>query len=298
MKKVRVGIIDSGINPSALTGNVIIRKIGSEEENRDLIGHGTMCAYLIEKYANIPLEFYSYKIFERELVARKKIFVEALKEAVDDEVDILNLSLSVRKSSDEFIYEMFDNLEARGTEIIAATANSGENTLVDRREDIYTVAGESLFDGFTFRKNGSYVIGDREPVLAKWYDHEYDFIGGNSKATALYAAERCRTLYGDGSLRRKNKEIRPAFKNHNFEMRTEEMQILKTVSEYTKVSVADLLTEDKWENFGDAFLDALVRLLQDKFGDELLDKITIFYESLRNAHSYLALEKEIDLCIS
>lgn len=292
MKVIKVGVIDSGINPSAIRGNVICQM----GDNKDFIGHGTMCSYLIEKYSNTPIEFYSYKIFEKNLKTNLNTFLQALEKAAEDELDILNLSLSVRENTCASISDIIEELVKNNVKIVAAKSSGNIQSIFDKSKDVSSVVGGCYFDSYIFRRNEQYIIDDGEPVLAKWYDLEYDFLGGNSKAAAIYSAKLCHMIQGD-SVIQKIPEINPKYEIKN-ELTMDEITILTSISKYSKVNMNDMISENDWKKFGDAFNDILVKYLIDKFGCNVLDKITIFYESFKNFSSFLALVEELDTCMN
>ena len=146
---LRIGIIDSGINDCALKSKVFHRNcIDNSDAEKDKNGHGTMCAYLIEKYSEAKVEFYSYKIFDEDLWSTEKIIEKAFRRAYQDKLDILNLSLSIHVMQNEKIKKLVKKLQESGVIVIAAKAKTGERTLLDTFDKVLMVRGKSFF----FRK--------------------------------------------------------------------------------------------------------------------------------------------------
>ena len=98
---IKVAIIDSGIDRShkmlqrvtagicfeLSSGNVL-----TSEDYRDTSGHGTAVASIIKKKAP-DTELYIIKIFDQSLIVEQKILLESIRWAIDQNVDIINLSL-------------------------------------------------------------------------------------------------------------------------------------------------------------------------------------------------------------
>src|SRR5260370_26007217 len=79
---VRVGIIDSGVNPAhphvgGVAGGVFIRPTGESEDYLDHMGHGTAVTGAIREKAPDAL-LYAVKIFDRNLASSSDILLLAL----------------------------------------------------------------------------------------------------------------------------------------------------------------------------------------------------------------------------
>lgn len=186
-----MGIIDSGINQCVINGKVTQEVFCGKNDTykeADINGHGTMCAGIIERMAAPELEFVSAKIFHRELKATEQQIAEALAYMVDMKVDIINMSLSVSLSDSKLLEKLCRKLYELGIILISASANSGKKTLFESYDNVVKVTGSSFFDGTLYWYRGSRAVCDIEPILLPWYENEYEFFGGNSKATALFTA--------------------------------------------------------------------------------------------------------------
>lgn len=187
-----MGMIDSGINQCVIKGKVtqeiFCGKEGDAYRRTDINGHGSMCAGIIERMAVPELEFVSAKIFHRELKATERQIIEALTYMMDMRVDIINMSLSVSLSDSMLLGKICHQLDELGIIMVSASANSGKETLFDNYKNVVTVSGSSFFDGTKYWYQGSRAVCDIESMLMPWYENEYEFLGGNSKATALFTA--------------------------------------------------------------------------------------------------------------
>ena len=90
-KPLRIAVIDSGVNPSHPH---IAHIDGGWPENDflDRLGHGTaVMAAIHEKATNA--EYFAARIFDRELRTNIETLLAAIQWSIDQEVDIINLSL-------------------------------------------------------------------------------------------------------------------------------------------------------------------------------------------------------------
>jgi hypothetical protein len=96
---VKVGIIDSGVNPAhphvggvAGGARITSSEEGAPKDYLDYIGHGTAVAGAIrEKAADAQL--YAVKVFDRALTTNIDAIINAIDWCVDNEMDVINLSL-------------------------------------------------------------------------------------------------------------------------------------------------------------------------------------------------------------
>src|SRR4051812_22892719 len=97
MRRVRVGIIDSGITPGhrhvgAVAGGISLVPSAPPEDILDRMGHGTAVAGAIREAA-ADAELYAVKVFDRRLSTRVETVLEALRWCAANEMDVVNLSL-------------------------------------------------------------------------------------------------------------------------------------------------------------------------------------------------------------
>jgi subtilisin family serine protease len=101
VRTVRIGVIDSGINPAhrqitSVAGGVGVYvrdgDVATDHDWSDGLGHGTAVAATILGHAP-EAELYSIRIFRRRLEAHVKALSYAIEWALDHELDLVNLSL-------------------------------------------------------------------------------------------------------------------------------------------------------------------------------------------------------------
>ena len=95
-QKIKLGIMDSGINNKNIKCNLKKSKNFSDDiYDIDYIGHGTYLSSIIcsEEIGISPkIDLYMYKIFNKEGDTNTNWIINALKEILDDEINILNMS--------------------------------------------------------------------------------------------------------------------------------------------------------------------------------------------------------------
>jgi subtilisin family serine protease len=98
---VRVGIVDSGINPrdrqvGSVAGGIGIRfrdgAVAMDDDWQDALGHGTAVAATIRELAP-RASLYSIRVFHRALEAHVEALLYAIEWAARERLDLLNLSL-------------------------------------------------------------------------------------------------------------------------------------------------------------------------------------------------------------
>ena len=150
---IRVGIIDSGVDNDhpAVAGTVTQwasfaydRDSGKTEEcfdeHEDSFGHGTACADVIRRLAP-KAELVSIKILGKRLGCRGNEFLRALRWALDQNLDLINLSLGTRKK--EFysrFHELTEEAYFRNVGLITAANNMPIISFPSLYSSVFSVA--------------------------------------------------------------------------------------------------------------------------------------------------------------
>jgi hypothetical protein len=125
MFRVRVGIIDSGVNPAhPHVGEVAGGVAFGSPVYLDYLGHGTAVAGAIREKAP-DAELYAVKVFDRTLSTSVDTLVRALEWCLEHEMDVINLSLGTVKP------ERLEPLLARATALVVSTRNLAVSIPVD-----------------------------------------------------------------------------------------------------------------------------------------------------------------------
>ncbi len=131
---VRVAIIDSGINPAhphvaGVAGGVCLNAQGESQIYLDYVGHGTAVAGAIREKAPDAL-LYAVKVFDQSLRANSDKIIRAITWAIENGMEIINLSLGTFNQSHR---ERFEEVVSRAVErnifLVAAYEIDGRETL-------------------------------------------------------------------------------------------------------------------------------------------------------------------------
>lgn len=133
---VKVGIIDSGVNPAhphvgGVAGGARISTSEADSSNDylDYIGHGTAVAGAIREKA-LDSELYAVKVFDRALTTNIEAIIKAIDWCVDNEIDVINLSLgTVNIEHRTLIEQAVSGAAEKGTVLVAAREMSGKPSL-------------------------------------------------------------------------------------------------------------------------------------------------------------------------
>ena len=190
---VKVGVVDSGYSLAKLKINfghgINFCINGNAEFNRadtaDRIGHGTACTGIIVKKAP-NAEIFPIKVFDKDLVSHIDILISAVEWALEQKLNIINLSLGTTDSShiDKFI-QVCDKARQNNLLIVAANSNNGQKSYPACLPNVFGVTAGALrgrYDYFFDRTRDIQFIarGDRQRL--DWKDGQQIFLGGTSFA--------------------------------------------------------------------------------------------------------------------
>ena len=149
---VRVGIVDSGLETDhpRLLGRVVQSvvvelvdgdpRIVPDESGEDLYGHATACGGIILGLAP-EVELVSIRVLGADLRGKGTAFAAGLEWAIDQEIDVLNLSLS---SKSEALFPVFHDLVDRayfkGTCLVSAANNVPAASYPSLFSSVFSVA--------------------------------------------------------------------------------------------------------------------------------------------------------------
>jgi subtilisin family serine protease len=132
---VKVAIVDSGVDDThpAVAGAVrgwaepVTLEDGSMTYERarhtDLFGHGTACAGVIHRIAP-EAELFSVRVLGAGLTGRPLTFAAGLRWAIDNRMDVVNLSLgTTSRDHFELFHDLVDEAYFRGTVLVTAANN-------------------------------------------------------------------------------------------------------------------------------------------------------------------------------
>jgi len=133
---VRVGVIDSGVNPAhphvgSVAGGARISSAEADVSGDylDYIGHGTAVAGAIREKAP-DAQLYAVKVFDRALTTNIEAIIKAIDWCVETQIDVINLSLgTVNIEHRDVIEHAVARAAGKGTALVAAREMSGTPSL-------------------------------------------------------------------------------------------------------------------------------------------------------------------------
>jgi subtilisin family serine protease len=150
---VRVCLVDSGIDPhhpdvGAVQGSFAVTGESAVEpvEAGDSCGHGTACAGIIRSLAP-ECELYSVRVLGKHFTATGEAFIAGLRWAVQQEFDVVNLSLSTtRRWLTRELHALADQAYFSGTVLVAAAHNSPVESFPWRFASVISVGSHTVSD--------------------------------------------------------------------------------------------------------------------------------------------------------
>lgn len=195
-KGIKVAVVDSGIEAThpALQGSVqgyaAFQKVGDEiitntEPHGDESGHGTACAGIIRAIAP-DCELYSIKVLGSGTVGQGVIFVEGLRWAIANGIQVCNLSLgTTRKEFFSALHEVTDLAYFHHMILVTAANNYPIPSFPSMYAAVISVAAHDERDAYRFYYNPSPPVEFGAPgigVRVAWKNNQWITATGNSFA--------------------------------------------------------------------------------------------------------------------
>ena len=194
-KGVKVAVIDSGVDAShpavgAVNGYVTVLEgeqgpTFTTEPHEDSYGHGTACAAIIRAVAP-ECELYSVKVLGANLSGRGIVFAAGLRWAVENRMQVCNLSLGTTKR-DFFalLHELADLAYFRNVMLVTAANNMPLPSFPSVYASVISVASHTEKDPYLFYYNPQPPVEFGAPgidVRVAWREGGYVTATGNSYA--------------------------------------------------------------------------------------------------------------------
>lgn len=197
---IKVGIIDTGIDfnhPDLHGYGNLGRVFGGynyvipSEKPLDTNGHGTEVAGIVGANGNFSgvapkSQLFSYKVSSTGEAVSSEYIVEAISQAIEDKMDVINISLGVNRTNDG-LEKAVDEAVKKGIVIVSAAGNNGpENQTIGspgRDYNVITVAAS--YNNITSSLVSTFEIGSKQ------YD-AIPMLGVNSLQTPIEA----KIIYG------------------------------------------------------------------------------------------------------
>ena len=139
---IKIGVIDTGINlnhPDFFNQHNELRFskgydfVDMDAIPQDTNGHGTQVTGIIAADGQLKgiapnVEIFSYRVSSDGESVPSDLIIKAINQAVEDKVDIINISLGVNMTHNK-IDQAVNNAIKQGVVVVAAAGNSGPNEL-------------------------------------------------------------------------------------------------------------------------------------------------------------------------
>jgi Subtilisin-like serine proteases len=199
-KGIRVAVVDSGIEcdhpalDDCVHGGVIVEydsrsenqfRIKPDNKPTDVSGHGTACAGIIHSIAP-EAELYSVRVLGRNMGGRAIQFAAGLDWAIENDMQIVNLSLST--SLEEFFglfHDLADQAYFKNMNLVSAVNNIPEPSYPSLYSSVISVAAHEGKDPFTYYYNVNPPVEFGAPgidVEVAWNRKQFLTCTGNSFA--------------------------------------------------------------------------------------------------------------------
>lgn len=197
---VKVAVVDSGIDAGhpwvgRLAGAVALEHDAGADgevrlvagEHADLFGHGTACASIIRRVAP-EAELYSVRVLGARLTGKGTVFAAGLRWAIDNGMNVVNLSLSTAKR-DHFalFHELADQAYFKHVMLVAAINNMPGPSYPSEYSSVFSVAAHERDDPYGLDYNPSPPVEFGAPgigVEVAWLGGATVEVTGNSFAAA------------------------------------------------------------------------------------------------------------------
>lgn len=211
-KKLKIAVIDSGLcekhsrmKDLRILKRVAITEDGIGDNTTDLWGHGTACTYIIKNVLKEDLKFKKcdfiiVKIFDKGLVIKEQVLIDALKWCICAGVDVINMSLGLAGYDPSVrLANICREAYEKGIIIVAADHNeSGEACYPAYFPFVFGVTSgviKSKTDYGVIENSPIEFIGRGTKQRIAWINGGYVFDGSTSYATAQLTGIVCNTKY-------------------------------------------------------------------------------------------------------
>jgi subtilisin family serine protease len=192
---VRVAVIDSGIDAGhpavgAVNGYVAITEasdglVYNTDPHEDAYGHGTACAGIIRSYAP-DCELYSVKVLGPELLGGGAVFIAGLRWAIENGMQVCNLSLGTTKREYYgMLHELADLAYFRNVMLVTAANNVRVASFPSVYASVISVAAHHVNEPYRFYYNPRPPVEFGAPGIAvrvAWLNGQWITGTGNSYA--------------------------------------------------------------------------------------------------------------------
>ena len=161
---IKIGVIDTGIDynhPDLLgygpSGKVIggYDYVDAGEKSKDTNGHGTEIAGILAADGNFTgmapkSKLFSYRVSSTGESVSSDYIIKAIQHAIDDKVNVINISLGVNRTNDQ-LDDAVDDAVKSGIVVVVAAGNNGpdESTIGSPGKDINAITAGASYNNIT-----------------------------------------------------------------------------------------------------------------------------------------------------
>ena len=179
---MKIAVLDSGFDFSQPLQNKITNINFTDETNKDENGHGTCIIKLIDSISS-GLELYSIKILDRTGKGKLSSLKVALLEALNSDVNIINLSLGIEAFiKDSELEILLDKCLSQGIIIVTSESNNGKINYLSCNNRIISVQGKQ--NNLVTSNNVIYI--NNSPRIIPWLGSSYVLSGANRFFDSIY----------------------------------------------------------------------------------------------------------------
>ena len=174
---VKVGIIDTGIdfNHPDLRGYGTLGRVfggynyvNTSEKPLDTNGHGTEVAGIIGADGNFSgvapkSQLFSYKVSSTGEAVSSEYIIEAISQAIEDKMDVINISLGVNRTNDG-LENAVDEAIKKGIVVVSAAGNNGpdDETIGSPGRDFNVITVGASYNNITSSLVSTFEIGSKQ----------------------------------------------------------------------------------------------------------------------------------------
>lgn len=187
MEKLKIAVLDSGFDFYRFLQNPIVYNacFTDEESYIDQNGHGSCIMSLLDSVGS-NLEFYNMVVLDRNKLGRLSSLKRALSEAINQSVNIINLSLGIECDfTDPELEDILLRCNKKNIVLITTSSNSGMHNYLASHKNIFCIQGygqcKAQIDSLYFQP-GMFLINNM-PRIVPWIYGSYKLSGANSFLT-------------------------------------------------------------------------------------------------------------------
>lgn len=185
MDNLKIAVLDSGFDFYRPLQNPIVynESFSDEESPIDQNGHGSCIIKLLDSIGP-DLEFYNMAVLNKNKVGKLSFLKRALEESIEQNVNIINLSLGIEDSFVDFqLEDILQKCIDNNIVLITTGSNSGKHNCLTFYDNILSIQGQNQNNKLKSpSQTGMFCVGNM-PRIVPWIYDSYKLSGANSFLT-------------------------------------------------------------------------------------------------------------------